>query len=170
MICMPSPTPIFFMRLANSSGGGSMCGSGEDLSSMSKKIAPGMCCAKYSALALRLVVGKCMDPSSTTSAGACRCPASQSVSTSHLWASSAIALPLFSSWPFLRSQVVVPASSFLLSCERDADTAVELALLFDLGDRDLTDLARALHVRATARLQVDRAVLADDDEAYTARA
>src|SRR5262245_38566748 len=59
---------------------------------------------------------------------------------------------------------------FLLSCERDADTAVELALFFDLGDHDLPDLARALHVRATARLQVDAAVLADDDEAYTARA
>ena len=83
---MPSPMPIFFMRLANLVEEGSMCGSGDvssAMSSMSKNSAPGMCSARYSALALRLAVGRCMEPSSTTRPGVSRCEASQSVSTSH---------------------------------------------------------------------------------------
>src|SRR5262245_7281466 len=181
MICMPSPMPIFFMRLANNSLDGSMCGSGEDLSeisSTSKKSAPGMCCAKYSALALRLVVGRCMEPSSTTRAGVSRCQASQSVSTNHFCASSAIKRFLFRDWgPLPRSGVAFPAASpfaplfcrgsspacseplrqrrrtaSIPSRERDADAAVELALLFDLGDHHLADLASAPHVRAAAGL------------------
>ena len=74
-----------------------MCGSGEDsseMSSMSKNSAPGMCSARYSALASRLAVGRCMEPSSTTRPGVSRWEASQSVSTSHFCAVSAMRVSL----------------------------------------------------------------------------
>ena len=73
-----------------------MCGSGEvssAISSMLKNSAPGMCSARYSALASRLAVGRCMEPSSTTRSGASRRSASQFVSTIHFDALSAIGMP-----------------------------------------------------------------------------
>src|SRR5215510_5564805 len=112
--------PIFFMRLANLTEDGSMCGSGDfssAMSSMSKNRAPGMCPARYSALASRPLVGRCMEPSRTTRPGVSRWEASQSVSTSH------------------RSAPVVMRFLSLLSLsQRHADAPVELALLLDLGD------------------------------------
>src|SRR5262245_11955108 len=52
--------------------------------------------------------------------------------------------------------------------ERNADAPVQLALLLDSGDGHATDLAGAPHVRSAARLQIHRAVLADDHKAHAA--
>ena len=124
------------------------------MSSMSKNSAPGMCSARYSALASRLAVGRCMEPSRTTRSGASRCEASQSVSTSHLRVVDA-----------LHARVVPP----IAQANETRMRRFMLALLLDLGDDDRADLAGALDVRAAAGLQVDGAVLADDDEAHLAR-
>src|ERR1700733_9415120 len=117
---------------------------------MSKNKAPGMCLARYSALALRPLLGRCMEPSSTTSPGVLRRSASQPVCTIHL-----------------SFMVLVPPGC---SGERDADAPVQLALLLDLGDGRRPDLAGALDVCAAARLQVDGPIHADGDQPHPARA
>ena len=176
-----------------------MCGSDEVLSamsSMSKNSAPGMCSARYSALALRLAVGRCMEPSSDDEARRVemRC---QPVGLDQPFAcvvchafplpdcvvmAGLLALGLSSAGPdhpAIRGLgargTLDPGTSPRMTArrasrERDADAPVELALLLDLGDDDRADLAGALDVRAAARLQVDRAALADDDEAHLAGA
>src|SRR5262245_56264735 len=183
-MCMPSPTPIFFMRLANFVGDGSMWGSEEvssAISSMSKKRAPGMCACRNSALASRLVVGKCIEPSRITRSGASRCEASQSVSTSHL--SAALAMPFSSPTYGFRAASGAPALAapgpLLRGTGRSpprrlreghADAPVQLTLLFDLTDHDAANFCGRSHMRAAARLQINRAVLANSDEPHLATA
>src|SRR5438874_11706765 len=73
------------MWLANLGAGGSMWGRGvlsSESSSMSKNTAPGICAARYSAMATRLACGKYQEASAIRTSGASRCPASHSVETS----------------------------------------------------------------------------------------
>src|SRR5215510_14281602 len=170
---MPSPTPIFFMRLANLVGEGSMWGSDEvssAMSSMSKNRAPGMWASRNSALALRLVVGKCIEPSRMTRSGASRCEASQSVSTSHL--SAAVAMPFLLLVGVLSSLGARAIPTPALADRRsplgkgDANATVQFTLLFNLADNDPPDFSGRTDMRATAWLQIDRAILADSHEPH----
>jgi len=71
-------------RLTNFSGGGAMCGSGERwslISSMSKKRAPGIWAAVYSAFASRFSEAMYIEPSRMRRSGSSRWAASQSVET-----------------------------------------------------------------------------------------
>ena len=133
-----------------------MCGSGDfssAMSSMSKNSAPGMCSARYSALASRLAVGRCMEPSRMTRPGVSRCEASQSVSTSHFPALSShrASLPPAQANATRMRRFSLPFFSILVTATGPISPV-------------------RLHVRAAAGLQVDRAVLADDDEAHAAGA
>src|SRR5687768_5761994 len=81
---MPSPRPSDCMRLANMCSGGSMCGAGFDLSdtsSRSRKTAPGMWPASYSARASRPSPGRKAVASTTRRSGAPSSASSQSVET-----------------------------------------------------------------------------------------
>src|SRR5262245_15745945 len=182
-MCMPSPTPIFFMRLANLVGEGSMWGSEEvssAMSSMSKKRAPGMCACRNSALASRLVVGKCIEPSRITRSGASRCEASQSVSTSHLSAALAMPFPLLPAGsgrhpaPLPLPRRARASADGSIASRRlrkgHADAPVQLTLLFDLTDHDAANFCGRSNMRAAARLQVNRAILANSDEPHLATA
>src|SRR6185295_2852818 len=63
-----------------------------------------------------------------------------------------------------------PQARVLRSREGDTDAPVQLTLLFHLADNDAANLAGAAHVRATAGLQIDRAIFADHNEAHLAAA
>src|SRR5262245_38666720 len=95
----PSPTPMFRMREENFSGGGSMCGSlllVSEISSMSKKMAPGMCSVRYSARASLPSSGMCQEASMMTRSGASSSRASSSVSVNHVLVCSKSKSPVFS--------------------------------------------------------------------------
>src|SRR6185295_12875338 len=113
---------------------------------MSKKSAPGTWADRNSTLASRPAVGRCQLASSTATSGAVRCSASQSVDTSH----------------FDNAILLLTASA-----QGDADAAVLLALALEFADRDVADLARRSHMRASAWLQIDGAALADAHEPYS---
>jgi hypothetical protein len=81
---MPSLMPRARIAEAKASGEGSICGRGEPWSrivSMSKRSAPGMWPARYSASGSRFMVGRYQEPSTTTRSGASRRSASQAVET-----------------------------------------------------------------------------------------
>src|SRR6476646_40249 len=74
------------MREENFSGGGSMCGRlllVSAISSISKKMAPGMCSSRYSARASLPSPGMCQEASMMTMSGASSSAASSSVSVNH---------------------------------------------------------------------------------------
>src|SRR5262245_42314789 len=74
------------MREENFSGEGSMCGRlllVSAISSMSKKMAPGMCSSRYSARASLPSPGMCQEASMMTMSGASSSAASSSVSVNH---------------------------------------------------------------------------------------
>src|SRR3954464_3968937 len=80
-IFIPSPIPSARTAEAKASGAGSMCGRLDAWSltvSMSKRIAPGICPARYSASGSRFMVGRYQEPSTTTMSGASSRSASHS--------------------------------------------------------------------------------------------
>src|SRR5262245_12185031 len=84
------------MRDENFSGEGSMCGSlllVSAISSMSKKMAPGMCSSRYSSRALLPSPGMCQEASMMTMSGASSSAASSSVSINHDFKRSVISNP-----------------------------------------------------------------------------
>src|SRR6476620_11658841 len=92
----PSPIPKARIREENFSGGGSMWGRlllVSAISSMSKKMAPGMCSARYSARASLPSLGMCQEASMITRSGASSSAASSSVSVSHDFEGSLICNP-----------------------------------------------------------------------------
>src|SRR5215212_5329419 len=144
---MPSPMPIAPTSSANCSGEGNMWGRGDCRSltvSMSKRTAPGMWAARYSAPASRFMVGRYQDPSTTTMSGAERRSASQAVDT--------------------KGACGIRFSSG----QSDPDTPVLLALLLDVGDANGPDLARPTHMGAAAGLQIDAVDLDKPDPAGSA--
>src|SRR6476661_4360955 len=84
------------MREENFSGEGSMCGRlllVSAISSISKKMAPGMCSSRYSARAFLPSPGMCQEALMMTMSGASSSAASSSVSVNHDLARSVISNP-----------------------------------------------------------------------------
>src|SRR6476619_8522762 len=181
---MPSPMTRLRIAEAKPSGRGIMCGRGHSLSftvSMSKRTAPGICPARYSASGSRFIAGRYQEASTTTMSGAFRRSASHSVETRGL----GIVIPLKSSrkprsgYPGSTAPAagVGPGSSLRSGRDdplrrrgldqRDPHAEVLLALLLDVGDGDEADLAGAAEMGAAAGLEVDAL---DLDEAHAAGA
>src|SRR5271157_4479955 len=135
---MPSPRPSPLIALASVSGVGSMCGRPDSTSaivSMSKNTEPGIWPWRNSASPFRPVGGKCQDESITPRVG--------SASSA---ASSAVVQKLRVGKGLLRSGRWIS--------QRDAHAPVDLALLFDTGDRGIADFAGAGDMGAPARLEI----------------
>src|SRR6478735_1972577 len=143
-----SPIPIAPTRRANSTGDGSMCGRGDELSftlSRSNRTAPGMWPARNSASASRFCAGKYQEPSTMTTFGSSRCSCRRAGVT---------------------KMCVMSDNPFASIHKRHPHAAVLLAFLLDVGHRHRADLAGSAHVRSTARLQVDSL---DGNKAHFAR-
>src|SRR5690606_14939560 len=177
--------PIELAKVEKTRGDGSVCGSaepGSTTTSWSKKTARGMCPASYSALPLRCCVGRYQDASTTERPGSLRCSASHSVVTKKelfsLICRSGTALHRTTGR--LRccmfdgarkagrhapgAGLGTPASGGRQRAEADAEPAVLPALLLDLADVNLANLACGDDVGAPAGLGVHAAVSADEDE------
>src|SRR5438552_4332439 len=149
-------------------GDANVCGSletGLETSSWSRKSAPGICNAAYSAWALRFCAGRYHEASMMVSPGVPSRFSSQSASTMK-GLSSAIFLLLPASCDFVR---LVP-SIRRHRPEADAEAPIFATLLLDLADVDLADFAGAPHMGAAAWLAVDRGILTNADQADPAGA
>src|SRR3569623_761367 len=159
MMVSSAETPIAPTYWAKCCGDGSVCGkaaSGSEPASWSRKRAPGMRAASYSARASRFCAGRYQEASMIVRPGWPRRSCSQSASTVK-GLSSAI---LFS----CRLLMVSVCSVRRHRAEADAEAPVLPALLFDLADVDFADFAGAPLMGAAAGLAVHRGIVTDADQ------